>query len=199
MLQNKSARVVTNGDGAQPWYALYTRHQHEKMIAAMLCGKGFEVFLPLCSAIHRWKDRKKAIQLPVFPCYVFLRGGLDRLFHIVSTPGVYHLVCAGGRPASIPQAEIDAIHQVMETRLPFEPYTFMKAGNWVRVTSGPLAGIEGVVVRQKSLCRLVLSVELLQKSVAVEIGAEDVERIATQRPLVNSSSASQAGSSLGLA
>ncbi|HEV2175934.1 MAG TPA: UpxY family transcription antiterminator [Terriglobia bacterium] len=170
------------------WYALYTRHQHERAIAAMLAGKGFEIFLPLSIVVHHWKDRRKTVVLPVFPCYVFLRGGLgggvERRSQVVSTPGVYSFVGAGGHPAVIPQPEIDAIRRTVDAGVGIEPHPFLKSGDWVRVITGPLEGIEGVLVRQKGLCRLVLSVELLQKSVAVEVEAEAVEKITTRRPWV---------------
>ncbi|HEV2381477.1 MAG TPA: UpxY family transcription antiterminator [Terriglobia bacterium] len=190
MRASSPSQPVTLSDRALPWYALYTRHQHERAIATMLSSKGFEIFLPLHSAVHHWKDRRKAVLLPIFPCYVFLRlqGGGDRRFQVVSTPGVYSFVGAGGHPATIPQPEIDAIRRTVETRLGIEPHPFLKSGDWVRVTSGPLEGIEGMLVRQKSLCRLVLSVELLQKSVAVEVGAETVERITVRRPAVDAGS-----------
>jgi transcription antitermination factor NusG len=193
MQASSPSQPATLTDRALPWYALYTRHQHERAIAAMLSSKGFEIFLPLHSAVHHWKDRRKTVLLPIFPCYVFLRlqSGGDRRFQVVSTPGVYSFVGAGGHPAAIPEPEIDAIRRAVETRLGIEPHPFLKSGDWVRVTSGPLEGIEGMLVRHKSLCRLVLSVELLQKSVAVEVGAETVERITVRRPPVD------AGSGLG--
>ena len=162
---------------AGSWYALYTRHQHERVVAGMLCGKGFETFLPLYSAIHRWKDRRKKVSLPLFPGYLFLHGGLERRLQIVSTPGVFSFVGPGSLPAAIAQAEIDAIRRTVEANLRAEPYPFLKAGDWVRVTFGPLAGIEAVLVREKGRHRLVLSVELLQKAVAVEIEADCVEPI----------------------
>src|ERR1700674_2118749 len=81
------------------WHALYTRHQHEKAIANVLSNKGFEVFLPLYSATHRWKDRNKQLLLPLFPCYVFLRGGLERWLDIVTTPGIHMLITSGGHPS----------------------------------------------------------------------------------------------------
>jgi transcription antitermination factor NusG len=188
MPASSPAEAVRDRDLAPAWYALYTRHQHEKAIAAMLSSKGFEIFLPLSSAVHHWKDRRKTVVLPVFPCYVFLRGGLqggvDRRFQVVSTPGVYSFVGAGGHPAAIPQPEIDAIRRTVETGAGIESHPFLKSGDWVRVTTGPLEGIEGVLVRQKGLCRLVLSVELLQKSVAVEVEAEAVEKITARRPWI---------------
>jgi transcription antitermination factor NusG len=182
MRSDAQAEVAVYPEAIESWYAIYTRHQHEKTIAGMLMSKGFEVFLPLYSAVHRWKDRSKTVSLPLFPCYVFLRGGMDRRFHVISTPGVCSFVGTRDCAAPIPQPEIDAVRRAVETRLQVEPYPFLKSGDWVRVTAGPLAGIEGVLVRRQSHCRLVLSVELLQRSVAVEIGTEAVERITTRRP-----------------
>ncbi len=159
------------------WYAIYTRHQHEKSVAHILTVKGFEIFLPLYTAVHRWKDRSKELSLPLFPCYVFLRGGLKRRWQILATPGVHALVGASGQPASIPQSEIDAVQQVVQRSHRVEPYPFLKCGDWVRIKFGPFEGIEGILVRRKNLFRLVLSVSMLQKSVAVEIDSIMVERV----------------------
>lgn len=158
------------------WYALYTRHQHEKTVARVLSSKGFEIFLPLYAAAHRWKDRTKQLSLPLFPCYVFLRGDAHRRIDILTTPGVHSLVGSEGRPAPILQSEIDAIRQMVESRMHVEPHPFLHCGDWIRVKSGPLEGIEGILVRKKNLFRLVVSVELLQKSVAVEVDVSTVER-----------------------
>lgn len=187
MLSSCQTQLEIGKDLARSWYALYARHQHERAVAEMLCGKGFETFLPLYRAIHRWKDRRKTLWLPLFPGYLFLRGGLERRLQVVSTPGVFSFVGPVGHPAPIPQPEIDAIRTAVETCLQVQPYPFLKSGDRVRVTDGPLAGIEAVLVREKSLHRLVLSVELLQKSVAVEIGAECVEPISTRHPLADRS------------
>lgn len=157
------------------WYALSTRHQHEKAAADLLAKKGFETFLPLYSATHRWKDRNKVLSLPLYPCYVFLRGGFDRRLQILTTPGVLGVVGFGGRPGIIPDREVEAIRQVVSSRVLAEPCPFLKCGDWVRVKSGALEGIEGILVRKKNLYRLVLSVELLQQSVAVEVDASTVE------------------------
>ncbi len=159
------------------WYALYTRHQHEKVVAESLSKNGFEVFLPLYDVVRQWKDRTKRLSLPLFSCYVFLRGGLERRLSILSTPGVYSILGIAGQAAAIPQVEIDAIRKVTESSLRVEPHPFLRCGDWVRVTSGPLAGVEGILARKKNLSRLVLSAELLEKSVAVEVDAFRVERL----------------------
>jgi len=164
-------------EGRAGWHAIYTRHQHEKVVARLLRDKEFEVFLPLYNVARRWKDRTKQLSLPLFPCYVFIWGGLDRRLDIVTTPGFYRFVALGNQPAVIPQAEIEAIRQALVQGSRVEPHPFLKSGDVVRIKSGPLEGIEGVLVRKKNSYRLVLSVELLQKSVAVEVDASMVERV----------------------
>ena len=159
------------------WRALYTRHRHEKSVARALTAKGFTVFLPLYLAPRRWKDRTKVVSFPLFSCYVFINGGLDRHFDIVTTAGVHGFVCCGGFPAVIPLQEIDGIRRVIERSVKIEPHPFMKCGDRVRVKAGPLEGIEGILARKKKFSRLVLTVELLGKSAAVEVDVSIVERI----------------------
>jgi transcription antitermination factor NusG len=159
-----------------PWNAVYTRHQHEKTVADILSKKGLSVFLPLYQSTRRWKDRTKTLSLPLFPSYVFVRGAVDHHLHVVTTPGVYWMVSAGGQPAVIPDDQIDAVNRMIESSLRVEPHPFLKCGDWVRVKYGPLGGIEGILVRTKGLCRLVISVEMLEKSVAIEVDAAMVER-----------------------
>ena len=159
------------------WHALYARHQHEKAIAHALSNKGFEVFLPLYPATHRWKDRNKQVLLPLFTCYVFLRGGLERRLDIMTTPGIHMLITSGGHPAVVPDQEICAVRQLVERAQRLEPHPFLRSGDRVRVKSGPLMGVEGILVRKKNLLRLVVSVEILGKSAAAEVDASVVERI----------------------
>src|ERR1700674_422894 len=148
------------------WYAIYTRHQHEKMVAQILTSKGFNTFLPLYAASHNWKDRIKALSLPLFPCYVFLKGGIERRLQIITTPGIYGLVSSAGQPAAIADFEIEAIRRVVESGTRVEAHPFLKCGKWVKVKLGPLAGIEGNLVRKKNISRLVLSVEILGTAAA---------------------------------
>jgi transcription antitermination factor NusG len=157
------------------WWALYTRHQHEKVVADMLEAKGFEVFLPLYESTRRWKDRKKVLSLPLFPCYLFVRGGLDRKLQVVTTPGIHMILYRGDRVAVIPDQEIEAIQRAVDGSYRIEPHPFLKCGMHVRVTRGALEGVEGVLIRKKNLCRLILSVDMLAQSVAVEVDGADVE------------------------
>ena len=156
------------------WWAIYTRHQHEKTVEEILRAKGFEVFLPLYESVRKWKDRRKLLSLPLFPCYVFVRGGLDRRLQVVTTPGVHMVLTRGEKVAMIPEGEIEAIRRTIEGQFRVEPHPFLRCGERVRVIRGSLEGLEGVLVRKKNLYRLVLSVEMLAQSVAVEIDASDV-------------------------
>ena len=159
------------------WHALYTRHQHEKPIARMLSNKGHEVFLPLYAVARRWQDRSKQLCLPLFPCYVFIRGGLDRQVQILSTPGVFNVVGWAGHPAAIPESQIESIRQMADGSTRLEPHPFPVCGDRVRVRSGTLQGLEGILVRRKNISRLVVSLEMLGRSAAVEIDASCLETV----------------------
>jgi len=168
------------------WYALYTRHNHEKTVAEILMSKGLETFLPLYEAAHRWKDRTKVLSRPLFPCYVFLKGALERRLDVLTTPGVHFVVSTAGKPAAIPVGEVDAIRRVIESGERVEPHSFLKYGEQVRVRCGPLTGLQGILVRKKNLYRMVVSVEMLGKAVSLEIDGAVVEQVgqATVRPMV---------------
>lgn len=157
------------------WWAVYTRHQHEKVIAEMLTAKGLEVFLPLYESIHRWKDRKKALELPLFPCYLFIKESIGGRLLTVTTPGIHMLLTLGERIAVIPDEEIAAIRRAVTDPARVEPHPFLNCGERVRVIRGPMEGHEGILVRKKNLCRLVLSVQMLSQAAAVEVNASDVE------------------------
>lgn len=176
-----TAELISGAD-LQPasWWALYTRHQHEKVVADMLEAKGFEVFLPLYESVRRWKDRRKLLSLPLFPCYVFVRGGMERRLQVITTPGIHMVLTHGERIATIPDGEIDAIRRTVLGQFRVEPHPFLKCGERVRVIRGSLQGVEGILVRKKNLYRLVLSVQMLAQSVCVEIDAMDVEPVAAQ-------------------
>ena len=176
--------------GNHTWHALYARHQHEKAVAHILSSKGFEVFLPLYWTVHRWKDRDKQLWLPLFPCYVFFKGGLWRQLDILTTPGVHSVVASAGSVADIPEEEINAVRQMVEgsgTRL--EPHPFIKFGDHVRVKSGPLMGLEGILIRKKNQFRFVVSVEILGRSAAAEVDVSTVERVSSR----NAAAASRQG------
>lgn len=174
------------------WNAVYTRHHHENSIAQRLAANGFEVFLPTYDATRQWSDRKKHVSVPLFPCYVFVHTNFQRRFDIIATPGVHFVVTFAGQAAVIPDREINAIRKAVESKLRLEPHPFLQRGNWVRVSSGPLADVEGILVRKKSSQRLILSARLLGQSIAVEIDAVSVEPI-QPRTTVRLSSLAQPG------
>ena len=181
-------------DVDQPaWWAVYTKHQHEKSVAEMLSGKGFEVFLPLHESMRRWKDRQKLLSLPLFPCYVFVRGLLSRRLQVVTTPGIHMVLSKGEQIEVIPENEIDAIRRAVLGSYRIEPHPFLKVGERVRVTRGSLEGVEGILVRKKNLYRLVLSVDMLAQSVGVEVAASDVEPVTVVSPKSTLSATPDAG------
>jgi transcription antitermination factor NusG len=180
-----------------PWWAIYTRHQHEKTVADMLSTKGFDVFLPLYDSVRRWKDRKKVLSLPLFPCYVFVRGTMTRKLQVVSTPGVHMILYHGEQVAMIPEPEIQAIRAAVDGHFRVEPHPFLKCGDRVRVIRGSLDGVEGILTRKKNSLRLILSVDMLAQSVAVEVNAADVEPIMAAQPAEIAGDA-QAGADLTL-
>jgi len=160
------------------WFVLTAKHQHEPTVARLLGAKGFEVFQPTYAEVRRWKDRNKTIELPLFPGYVFFCGGLERRVEVLATPGVFSVVSFGNDAAEIGAEEIDAIRRACDSRLAVRPHPFLTVGDRVSVTTGPLAGVSGILLKHKDACRLVLSIELLGRSAAVEIDAANVERIA---------------------
>jgi transcription antitermination factor NusG len=162
---------------ALPWWAVYTRHQHEKQVADTLEAKGYDVLLPMYSSLRRWKDRRKLISVPLFPGYVFVRGCRERRLGIVSTPGVHMVLTRGDAAAEIPEEEILAIRRTLEAKFAVEPHPFLNCGDRVRVMRGALEGVEGILVRKKNIFRLILSVDMLAQSVAVEINATDVQPV----------------------
>jgi transcription antitermination factor NusG len=184
---SRGAEILMSGESQiksvpldSPWWALYTRHQHEKTVAEMLSAKGFEVFLPLYESARRWKDRTKILSMPLFPCYLFVRGGMERKLQVVTTPGVHMILYHGDHVAKVPEQEIEAIQRAVVGQLRVEPHPFLRCGMRVRVTRGALEGVEGILIRKKNLWRLILSVDMLAQSVAVEVHASDVEPCAAQ-------------------
>lgn len=166
-----------SGVNTANWYALSTRHQYEKSVALALSNKNHEVYLPLYSTVRQWQDRTKLLSLPLFPGYVFIREGMDRSLQILTTPGIVRIVGWGGHPAIVPQAQLDAVRRILESRLTVETHCYLECGDRVRVKRGPLAGLEGILIRKKGQARLVVSMEMLGQSAAVEIDISNVGRI----------------------
>jgi transcription antitermination factor NusG len=150
------------------WFAVYTKHQHEKRVADLLLRKGMETFLPTHRDVRRWNDRLKTLILPLFPCYLFVRTVVDQKLDILKTPGIFHIVESDGKACAIPDEEIAALQRLVLNES-VQPHAFLNTGDRVRIVKGALSGIEGILVRVKNQHRVVVSIELLRKSVAVEI------------------------------
>jgi len=164
------------------WYALQVTSRKEKQVASALTEKGFECFLPLYARRHIWSDRIKVTTVPLFCGYVFSRFDARSRLPIVTTPNVQAIVGHGKTPAQIAEPDLEAVRTVLENGLPIEPCEFLQEGDAVRVTKGPLAGVEGSFVHHKSNSRLVLSLSLIQRSVAVEIDRLYVEPLVRRNP-----------------
>ena len=163
-----------------PWYAIRVQSKFENQASTALRGKGYEEFLPLDHSRRQWSDRVKELDLPLFPGYLFCRFDLhDRLLPILTTPGVISILGAGKVPIPVADEEIATIRAVLGSGLAAQPCPFLNAGASVYIERGPLAGIEGIVTNLNKKHTLVISVTLLQRSVAVEIDREWV------RPLVS--------------
>jgi transcription antitermination factor NusG len=159
------------------WYALYTNARHEKVVARQLEERQVETFLPLYRTWHRWKDRRKQVELALFPSYVFVRIQEQQKLPVLKVPGAVHVVSFNGKMAALPEREIDALRNALENEIYAEPCPYLKIGRKVRVVRGPMEGAEGILSRKKDKCRVVISVDVLMRSVSVEIDATDLEAI----------------------
>ncbi len=157
------------------WFAIWTRSRHEKLVRDQLVQKHVEVFLPTITKWSRWKDRKKAIDWPLFPGYCFARFVGDDRLAILTCEGVVTIVGTDGQPSSIPALEIEGIRRLIDSELSFDPCPLIKEGMMVEVKSGPLKGVVGRLVRKGAHARLVLSVDLIGQAVSVEVDAADVK------------------------
>lgn len=157
------------------WYAAYTCVRHEKRVAEQMEQRQLRSFLPLYRAVHRWKDRKKEVELALFPGYVFVELALENRLRVLEIPSVVHLVSFQGRPAPLPEQEIEKLRQGVTARVRMEPHPYLQAGRRVRVRSGPVVGLEGILLRRKEGARVVVSIEILMRSVAVEVDEADIE------------------------
>jgi transcription antitermination factor NusG len=156
------------------WYAAYTCAQHEKRVAAELGMREVDHFLPLYRSVRRWKDRRVQLELPLFPGYVFVRLALRDRLRVVQIPSVVRLVGFNGLPTALPDEEMEILRTGLCNSLRAEPHPFLTVGRKVRVTGGPFAGLEGVLRRKKSGMRVVVTLELIQRSVAVDVDVADV-------------------------
>jgi transcription antitermination factor NusG len=166
--------TATHGFSAN-WFAAYTLSHHEKRVASLLTGRRIESFLPLYTALHRWRNRcAKDLDLPLFPNYVFVRIDPRERVRVLEVPGVLSLIGFGKTLAPLPDLEIEALRSGIGQRM-VEPYPYLVVGERVRIKAGAMCGLEGVLVRKKNSLRVVLALDVIMHSVAVEVDAEDLE------------------------
>ena len=164
--------LAAEGTGAflQPnWYAAYTRANHERRVANQLAERGVENFLPQYESVRKWKDRKVRLQMPLFPGYLFVHIALHNRLKVLQVPGVACLVGYAGRPVAVPEEEFARIRAFLNHGIRTAPHPYLHTGRRVRVHSGPFEGVEGIVVRRKNRSRLVISLELIQRAMAVDV------------------------------
>lgn len=177
-----------------PWFAILTKTGREKHATLLLENSGFECCLPINKSVRRWSDRVKEIEVPLFPGYLFCRMNPNDRLPVLMTPGVVQIVGSGKTPIAVEEHEIAAIRRVEKSGLLATPWPYLRVGHTARIEEGPLRGLSGIVIQIKSGLKLVLSVELLQRSIAVEIdrnwiGAPSPARTHVQQPLTSSMNA----------
>ena len=168
---------------AEPrWYAAYTSANHEKRVADQLASRSVEHFLPVYQSLRRWKDRRVQLELPLFPGYVFLHLALGDRLRVLQIPGLARLVGFGDKPVAIADDEVESLRSAQLQGVRLEPHPFLKAGRRVRITAGPLAGREGVLKRFKGELRVLLSIDLIERSVLADIDVSSVMPLHAIRP-----------------
>lgn len=160
------------------WFALSANVRHEKVVSELLRNKGFETFLPLYKQRHQYAHRLREFELPLFPGYLFCHATLVQRLPIMTTPGVLRIIGAGRTPIPVDHREINSLKKAVEAGVPMAPHHFWQSGEIGRISNGPLAGVEGVVVKSKQSMRLILCVTLLQRAVMLEIDSNCVELVA---------------------
>jgi transcription antitermination factor NusG len=162
------------------WYAAYTCSRHEKRVAAQLAQRSVEHFLPVYESMRRWKDRRRWLQMPLFPGYVFVRITTGDRLKVLEVPGVVRLVGFNGVPIPLPDREIEAIRNALFQNIRAEPYQLLTSGRKVQVKRGPLMGLKGVFIRRKGRTGIVLSMELIQRAILVDLEGADIEVLAVR-------------------
>jgi transcription antitermination factor NusG len=168
--------TAASDNTVQPrWFAIRTRSHHEKTVLQQLTNRGIQSYLPLYRTVHEWTNRRKAdLELPLFPTYLFIHIAPQERIRTLEVPGVLNFVGLGRNPSPLLDAEIESLRDGLSLRR-FEPHPYLVAGTRVRIATGPLAGMEGVVQRRKGCLRVVLAVDFIAQSVAVEVDAEELE------------------------
>lgn len=176
--QARSSEVETNfSPGMDPWFAVRVRSNHERIAAVHLEERGYQEFAPSILVERRWSDRKKEVEQFLFPGYVFCRFDPQQRLPILTAPGVVGVVGFGKIPTPIPEHEIERIRRMVQSGLLVTPWPFLELGQTVVIERGPLAGVEGILEEVKGKCRLIVSINLLQRSVAAEVDRHSVRPV----------------------
>jgi transcription termination/antitermination protein NusG len=157
------------------WYATHVCSRHEKQVLSQLQERKISCFLPVYRSIRRWKDRRKELELVLFPGYVFVQIDLKERLRVLQLPSVVRFVSFNGQPAPLQDSEIEVLSKGLASGIRAEPHPYLKVGQRVHIRSGPLAGANGILVRRKDNFRVVLSIDLIMRSVAVEVDEADIE------------------------
>ena len=174
ILERPVERASRASNSTESWFALLTRPRHEKAVSEALNGKGLETFLPLVQRHHEYGRRSRQFDVPLFPGYLFCRFNVLLRLPVITTPGIVRIVGAGASPIPVSDVELASLQIATRERIPAHPHPFLHGGAKVAITEGPLAGIEGIVVKDKDPLRIVVSIGLLQRSVLLEIAADRV-------------------------
>jgi transcriptional antiterminator NusG len=159
------------------WYAILTKARHEKRVAAQFEEKRVCTFLPILNQIHKWSDRRKKVEVPMFSCYAFVRmvQTVEERLKVLRTPGVLSFVGSERQGTPIPDEQIESLRTAISENIPCFPHPFIRAGKRVRIRGGSLDGVEGILMPQGRDQKLVISVELLQRSVSIRVEGYDIE------------------------
>lgn len=155
------------------WYAVYTQPRHEKTVAQQFSIRSIHSYLPLYEATRRWKDRRVTLSLPLFPGYIFVRTPVEQRIRVLEVPSVVCIV-GNGKPLALADDEIERLRESLKHRKA-QPCSYLERGKKVRIQAGPLAGLEGTVLRKKGKLRLVVSIAAIQRSIAMEVEACDLQ------------------------
>lgn len=175
----RGGSALSAAPAAPSWFAIRTRPRHEKKVARRLENANLTTFLPTLRQLHQWSDRQKLVELPLFSCYVFLQVAdwHHAYLKVLHTPGVLQWIRLGSEPRAIPDSEIDRLRSLLSKDVPLEPYPYLGFGPRVRLRSGCLGGLEGILVWHKGHRNLVVSINLIRQSLAVSIEGCDFEGI----------------------
>lgn len=166
-----------------PWFALEVKSRSENSVALHLRARGYECFLPKYKSRRKWSDRIKHVELPLFPGYLFSRVNVEDRLPVLTTPGVIQIVGSGRTPIPIRENEIHTVQTVVDSGVASQPWPFVQIGDRVRMEQGPLLGLEGILLQHKGSHRIVVSVSLLQRSIALEVDASWVSRTSGAHPV----------------